>query len=69
MPLGPLEPRNSAIETVRSFLYYPHREWPATGTRSALATQANDALTVLFWKMGQRVNKDVLQNKLADYGK
>lgn len=38
-------------------------------TRSMVAVQANHALTLLFWKIGRRVNEEVLQNKRADYGK
>lgn len=34
-----------------------------------LAIQANSTLTLLFWKIGRRINDDVLQNKRADYGK
>jgi predicted nuclease of restriction endonuclease-like (RecB) superfamily len=38
-------------------------------TRGAVAAQANYALTLLFWKIGRRVNEAVLQNRRADYGK
>jgi len=34
-----------------------------------LAAQANSTLTLLFWKIGRRINDDILQNKRADYGK
>jgi len=34
-----------------------------------LATQANSTLTLLFWKIGRRINDDILQNKRAEYGK
>ena len=37
--------------------------------RSMVAVQANSTLTLLFWKIGQRINENVLQNKRADYGK
>lgn len=37
-------------------------------TRSAVAVQANYALTLLFWKIGRRVNEEILQNKRAEYG-
>ena len=36
--------------------------------KSSVVYQANYALTLLFWKIGQRVNEEVLQNKRADYG-
>ena len=31
--------------------------------------QANSTLTLLFWHIGSRINKEILQNKWADYGK
>ena len=34
-----------------------------------LAIQANSTLTLLFWKIGRRINDDILQNKRAEYGK
>lgn len=34
-----------------------------------VVAQANSALTLLFWKIGRRVNEEVLQNARADYGK
>lgn len=34
-----------------------------------LAAAANSTLTMLFWQIGQRINKDILQNKRAAYGK
>ena len=37
--------------------------------RVAVVSQANYALTLLFWKIGKRVNEAVLQNQRADYGK
>jgi predicted nuclease of restriction endonuclease-like (RecB) superfamily len=37
--------------------------------RGVVVFQANHALTLLFWKIGKRVNEAVLQNQRADYGK
>lgn len=37
--------------------------------QSAVIAQANYALTLLFWKIGRRINDEVLENKRADYGK
>ena len=31
--------------------------------------QANSTLTILFWRIGNSINKEILQNKRADYGK
>jgi len=38
-------------------------------TKSIVVSQANYALTLLFWKIGKRVNEAVLQNQRGDYGK
>lgn len=34
-----------------------------------IATQANSAITQLFWQIGKRINDEILLNKRADYGK
>jgi len=39
------------------------------GTRNQIAIQANSSLTVMFWKVGERIKKEILQNKRAEYGK
>lgn len=38
-------------------------------SRHQFVQQANSTLTLLFWHIGRRINKDILQNKRADYGK
>jgi predicted nuclease of restriction endonuclease-like (RecB) superfamily len=38
-------------------------------SQNHIATQANSALTHLFWQIGKRINDEILQNKRADYGK
>ncbi|WP_238555085.1 YhcG family protein [Chryseobacterium sp. P1-3] len=38
-------------------------------TKSQVAVQVNSAMVVLYWKIGQRINEDVLGNKRAEYGK
>ena len=37
--------------------------------RGAVVAQANYALTLLFWKIGRRINEAVLHNRRAGYGK
>jgi predicted nuclease of restriction endonuclease-like (RecB) superfamily len=37
--------------------------------RGVVVSQANYALTLLFWEIGKRVNEAVLQNQRAGYGK
>lgn len=38
-------------------------------TQYQITSQANSALTMLFWHIGTRINNDILENKRADYGK
>ena len=37
-------------------------------TRSTVATTVNAALTMLYWRVGKRINKEILQGERADYG-
>ena len=37
-------------------------------TRQTVARGVNAALVLLYWKIGQRIRQDVLQNKRAEYG-
>jgi predicted nuclease of restriction endonuclease-like (RecB) superfamily len=38
-------------------------------SKQQVAAQANSILTLLFWKVGNRINTEILQNKRAEYGK
>jgi predicted nuclease of restriction endonuclease-like (RecB) superfamily len=38
-------------------------------SRRAIYAQANSTTVLLFWKIGKRVNNEILQDKRADYGK
>ena len=38
-------------------------------SKQQVAAQVNCAVGILFWKVGDRINKEVLQNKRAEYGK
>jgi len=37
-------------------------------TRSTVATTVNAALTMLYWRVGKRINADILHGERADYG-
>ncbi len=37
--------------------------------RQQVVTQANSALVLVYWQIGRRINKAVLGNERADYGK
>src|SRR6266566_6829688 len=37
--------------------------------RQTVARGVNAALVMLYWKIGQRMHKDILRKKRADYGK
>ena len=38
-------------------------------SRSYLAQTVNKTLTVLYWKIGERINNDLLDGDRAEYGK
>lgn len=38
-------------------------------SKSHIAQTVNSALTLLYWRIGKRINQEVLGNKRADYGK
>lgn len=38
-------------------------------SRQQLILQANSAVTMLFWDVGNRINQNILQNNRAEYGK
>jgi len=37
-------------------------------TRQAVATTVNSALTMLYWRVGKRISKEILKGKRAEYG-
>jgi predicted nuclease of restriction endonuclease-like (RecB) superfamily len=37
--------------------------------RSQAVAQANSSMTLLFWNIGKRINKEILNNSRAEYGK
>lgn len=37
--------------------------------RQSVAVAVNTAATVLYWNIGERINKEILGNKRAEYGK
>jgi len=38
-------------------------------SRRAIYAQASSTTVLLFWKIGKRINENILENKRADYGK
>jgi len=36
--------------------------------RAAVATAVNTGLTILYWRIGKRINEEILKGKRADYG-
>jgi len=38
-------------------------------SKNFVAATVNSSLTMLFWKIGNRINKDILESKRAGYGK
>ncbi|MCK4665441.1 cytoplasmic protein, partial [Candidatus Dependentiae bacterium] len=37
-------------------------------TRSAIAVVVNSGLTILYWRIGKKINDEILKNKRAEYG-
>ena len=37
--------------------------------RNRVAATANYALSIMYWHIGERINREVLGNQRADYGK
>jgi predicted nuclease of restriction endonuclease-like (RecB) superfamily len=37
-------------------------------TRAAVATVVNSAVTILYWRIGKRINEEALKGRRADYG-
>ena len=37
--------------------------------KNFVAAAVNSSMTMLFWKIGERINKDILDSKRAEYGK
>lgn len=37
--------------------------------RKYVAETANKTITILYWKIGDKINRDILDNQRADYGK
>lgn len=38
-------------------------------TQNQVTVQANSALTIMFWQIGQRIQSEILKNGRAEYGK
>ena len=38
-------------------------------SKQKVAVAVNSTITTLYWNIGKRINKDILKNKRADYGK
>lgn len=38
-------------------------------SKNFVAINVNSAMTMLFWKIGERINREILENKRAEYGK
>lgn len=38
-------------------------------SKQQVAVQVNSAMTMMYWHIGNRINKEILQDKRAEYGK
>ena len=53
-------PTQSLIQDLRQII---------DGARSRVAAQVNSELTLMYWHIGERINREVLGNERAEYGK
>jgi len=55
----PVQPADKLFHELRSLI---------EETRSTVATTVNTALTMLYWRVGKRISKELLQEERAAYG-
>ena len=53
-------PTESLIQDLRQIIEY---------ARSHVASTVNYALSIMYWKIGERINNEILENRRAEYGK
>ncbi len=59
---------NSNIDRQSPELFSEIREL-IVESRNSVAQAVNSALTLLYWKIDERINKEILRGEKADYGK
>ena len=62
-----LVPRNAAVSVVPADLLTDVRAL-IEQARDATARAVNSALVLVYWSIGDRIRRDILKNKRADYG-
>lgn len=55
-----LKIKNDLIEDLRQII---------EKTRQSIATTINASLTILYWHVGNRIHKEILEEERAEYGK
>ena len=63
-----VETNNSIVNTCSQSLIQDLRQI-IEQARGRVAATANYALSMMYWHIGERINRDVLDNKRAEYGK
>ncbi len=63
-----IETNNSIVNTCSQSLIQDLRQI-IEQARGRVAATANYELTMMYWHIGERVNREVLGNERADYGK
>ena len=58
--IKPAEPLDTLLQDLRTLI---------ADARQSVAQAVNSALVILYWKVGQRIRKDILKDKRAAYGK
>jgi predicted nuclease of restriction endonuclease-like (RecB) superfamily len=66
----PLKPVNSEVENTKTFqvLLEDIREL-IESARQNVASAVNTGLSILYWRVGERIRKDILNEKRATYGR
>ena len=62
-----LVPRSAAVSVVPADLLTDVRAL-IEQARDATARAVNSALVLVYWSIGDRIRRDILKNKRADYG-
>lgn len=57
---SPAKPADRLLSDLRSLI---------EETRATVATTVNAALTMLYWRVGKRINEEILKGERAEYGK
>lgn len=67
--MNEIEKENRSVETVSRQSLMQDLRQIIEQARGHVAATANYALTTMYWHIGERINREVLGNQRAEYGK